>query len=73
MIRIKIWLWNWLFADFAKHCDERVNAFLKQKSDDFGAEFQAWMRESRENMKDDIINTERRHKELVAAIEGLRK
>ena len=79
MFKIKVWLWKWLFSDFAKQVDERVNQFLKEQANNFTQEQQAFMREMRESTRDDARKdeyrykeSERRHIEMVEAIKSLK-
>ncbi len=68
MERIKHFLWKWLFTEYAIHCDNRINKFLKEKSDGLNQEFNAFMIESRENMRESMAYEKIRHKETIEAL-----
>lgn len=73
MHKVRRFLWTWLFSDFAKQCDDRLNKFFKSKAEDFTQEHQAFIREFREQMRNDSGQAERRHQELVSAIASLKR
>jgi hypothetical protein len=77
---LKLFLFAWLFSDYVRQTDERLRKHFEAQRETFTSEFQAWMRETRELMRDDYRAVEKerklmaqRHGDLIDAIRSLKK
>lgn len=82
MFWLKVKLWNWLFADFSRQQDEHMKKYFnagREQQESYRQEFSAFMTETRDTYKEDYlykkqerIDKNKRHEELIAAIKGLK-
>ena len=80
---LRVWLWNWIFKPWAYNANEAMLKFQQdlrkqqaENSNGMQREYSVFMQDLRECMRKDAQKpdeSERRHKELIAAIESLKR